>query len=105
MCPPVECSPPSCDQCLSPTHLNAPSGTMCPRLLPETAPALPPTPLSLNVSHLLGTLCLASGQHSWNVYVNHVEDSNLFIGVSVGGHDLNADPQEMKHRTYYLSNG
>jgi hypothetical protein len=23
----------------------------------------------------------------------------------VGGHDLNADPQEMKHRTYYLSNG
>ena len=54
---------------------------------------------------VLGTLCLASGQHSWNVYVNHVEDSNLFIGVSVGGHDLNADPQEMKHRTYYLSNG
>lgn len=54
---------------------------------------------------VLGTLCLASGQHSWNVYINHVEDSNLFIGVSVGGHDLNADPQEMKHRTYYLSNG
>ena len=54
---------------------------------------------------MLGTLCLSSGQHSWNVYVNHVEDSNLFIGVSVGGHDLNADPQEMKHRTYYLSNG
>lgn len=26
-------------------------------------------------------------------------------GVTVGGHDLNADPQEMKHRTYYLSNG
>lgn len=23
----------------------------------------------------------------------------------MGGHDLNADPQEMKHRTYYLSNG
>ncbi|KAG2432997.1 hypothetical protein HXX76_008725 [Chlamydomonas incerta] len=54
---------------------------------------------------VLGTLCLASGQHSWNVYINHVEDSNLFIGVTVGGHDLNADPQEMKHRTYYLSNG
>jgi len=54
---------------------------------------------------VLGTLCLSSGQHSWNVYINHVEDSNLFIGVSVGGHDLNADPQEMKHRTYYLSNG
>jgi len=30
---------------------------------------------------VLGTLCLASGQHSWNVYINHVEDSNLFIGV------------------------
>lgn len=29
---------------------------------------------------VLGTLCLASGQHSWNVYINHVEDSNLFIG-------------------------
>ncbi len=42
---------------------------------------------------VLGTLCLASGQHSWNVYINHVEDSNLFIGVTVGGHDLNADPQ------------
>ncbi len=54
---------------------------------------------------VLGTLCLASGKHSWNVYINHVEDSNLFIGVTVGGHDLNADPQEMKHRTYYLSNG
>jgi hypothetical protein len=113
---------------------------------------------------VLGTLCLASGQHAWNVYINHVEDSNLFIGkqaehswaqlttweaswqgrpssmlsfcpcgsdacsqddalaghislfdlicscdmpagVAVGGHDLNADPQEMKHRTYYLSNG
>eukprot|EP00798_Chlamydomonas_sp_ICE-L_P005097 gene5097-34897_t len=54
---------------------------------------------------VLGTLCLASGQHTWNVYINHVEDSNLFIGVTVGGHDLNADPQEMKHRTYYLSNG
>jgi hypothetical protein len=54
---------------------------------------------------VLGTLCVASGQHSWNVYVNHVEDSNLFIGVTVGGHDLNADPQEMKSRTYYLSNG
>lgn len=25
--------------------------------------------------------------------------------MAVGGHDLNADPQEMKHRTYYLSNG
>jgi hypothetical protein len=54
---------------------------------------------------VLGTLCVSSGQHSWNVYVNHVEDSNLFIGVTVGGHDLNADPQEMKSRTYYLSNG
>lgn len=54
---------------------------------------------------VLGTLCVASGQHSWNVYVNHVEDSNLFIGVTMGGHDLNADPQEMKSRTYYLSNG
>lgn len=31
---------------------------------------------------VLGTLCLASGQHSWNVYINHVEDSNLFIGAS-----------------------
>lgn len=30
---------------------------------------------------VLGTLFLASGQHSWNVYINHVEDSNLFIGV------------------------
>jgi hypothetical protein len=30
---------------------------------------------------VLGTLCLASGQHSWNVYINHVEDSNLFIGT------------------------
>jgi hypothetical protein len=29
---------------------------------------------------VLGTLCLASGQHAWNVYINHVEDSNLFIG-------------------------
>ncbi len=28
-----------------------------------------------------------------------------YTGVTVGGHDLNADPQEMKHRTYYLSNG
>jgi hypothetical protein len=54
---------------------------------------------------VLGTLCVASGQHSWNVYINHVEDSNLFIGVTMGGHDLNADPQEMKSRTYYLSNG
>jgi len=27
------------------------------------------------------------------------------VGVTVGGHDLNADPQEMKFRTYYLSNG
>eukprot|EP00878_Enallax_costatus_P040251 GHUV01046326.1.p1 GENE.GHUV01046326.1~~GHUV01046326.1.p1 ORF type:complete len:119 (-),score=32.68 GHUV01046326.1:136-492(-) len=54
---------------------------------------------------VLGTLCIASGQHIWNVYINHVEDSNLFIGVTVGGHDLNADPQEMKSRTYYLSNG
>jgi hypothetical protein len=45
--------------------------------------------------------CLLSSRS----YINHVEDSNLFIGVSVGGHDLNADPQEMKHRTYYLSNG
>ncbi|KAJ9531877.1 hypothetical protein QJQ45_022018 [Haematococcus lacustris] len=54
---------------------------------------------------VLGTLCLSSGQHAWNVYINHVEDSNLFIGVAVNGHDLNADPQEMKHRTYYLSNG
>jgi len=54
---------------------------------------------------VLGTLCLSSGQHHWNAYINHVEDSNLFIGVTVGGHDLNADPQEMKHRTYYLSNG
>ncbi|WIA09202.1 hypothetical protein OEZ85_008612 [Tetradesmus obliquus] len=54
---------------------------------------------------VLGTLCVASGQHTWNVYINHVEDSNLFIGVTVGGHDLNADPQEMKSRTYYLSNG
>jgi SPRY domain len=53
----------------------------------------------------LGNLSLASGQHTWNIYINHVEDSNLFIGVTVGGHDLNADPQEMKHRTYYLSNG
>lgn len=34
-----------------------------------------------------------------------MEDSNIFIGCSVGGHDLNSDPQEMKHRTYYLSNG
>lgn len=54
---------------------------------------------------VLGTLAIASGQHTWNVYINHVEDSNLFIGVTVGGHDLNADPQEMKSRTYYLSNG
>jgi hypothetical protein len=125
---------------------------------------------------VLGTLCLSSGHHTWNVYINHVEDSNLFIGglglrvrvryinhmedsqplywwvqlhilaslampavlacggaarlgtnscaqnrqrvgaeskclcaiaagVTVGGHDLNADPQEMKLRTYYLSNG
>eukprot|EP00955_Chlamydomonas_euryale_P069260 360375-Chlamydomonas_euryale.AAC.2 len=54
---------------------------------------------------VLGSLQLSSGQHVWNVYINHVEDSNLFIGVSVGGHDLNADPQEMRHRTYYLSNG
>ncbi len=30
---------------------------------------------------VLGTLCLASGQHSWSVYINHVEDSNLFIGA------------------------
>lgn len=30
---------------------------------------------------VLGTLCVASGQHSWNVYINHVEDSNLFIGA------------------------
>ncbi|KAF5841624.1 hypothetical protein DUNSADRAFT_12080 [Dunaliella salina] len=37
---------------------------------------------------VLGTLCLASGQHSWNVYINHVEDSNLFIGVTVEGIDL-----------------
>lgn len=29
---------------------------------------------------VLGTLCLASGQHCWNVYINHVEDSNLFVG-------------------------
>lgn len=42
---------------------------------------------------VLGTLCLASGTHTWNIYINHVEDSNLFIGVTVGGHDLNADPQ------------
>ncbi len=42
---------------------------------------------------VLGTLCVASGQHNWNVYINHVEDSNLFIGATVGGHDLNADPQ------------
>lgn len=54
---------------------------------------------------VLGTLSLSSSKHSWNIYINHVEDSNLFIGCTVGGHDLNADPQEMKHRTYYLSNG
>lgn len=30
---------------------------------------------------VLGTICLASGQHSWNIYINHVEDSNLFIGM------------------------
>jgi hypothetical protein len=30
---------------------------------------------------------------------------HMLAGVAVGGHDLNADPQEMKHRTYYLSNG
>lgn len=30
---------------------------------------------------VLGTLCLASGQHCWNVYINHVEDSNLFVGA------------------------
>jgi len=35
---------------------------------------------SLHLWQVLGTLCLASGQHSWNVYINHVEDSNLFIG-------------------------
>jgi hypothetical protein len=29
---------------------------------------------------VLGSLCLASGQHSWSIYINHVEDSNLFIG-------------------------
>ena len=37
---------------------------------------------------VLGTLCLSSGQHHWNAYINHVEDSNLFIGAaacSVGG--------------------
>lgn len=37
---------------------------------------------------VLGTLCLASGQHSWNVYINHVEDSNLFIGKHPGMHTL-----------------
>ncbi len=29
---------------------------------------------------VLGTLSVASGKHNWNVYINHVEDSNLFIG-------------------------
>ncbi len=73
--------------CLIPTAL--PSSHSSHLHPPLTSPFL----LSLSLSH------------SPCSYINHVEDSNLFIGVSVGGHDLNADPQEMKHRTYYLSNG
>lgn len=47
-----------------------------------------------------------SGVHLWLVKVNNLsEPDSIFIGVCRGCMPLDADPQDLRDRTYYLSNG
>jgi hypothetical protein len=47
-----------------------------------------------------------SGVHLWLVKVNHLsEPDSIFIGVCRGCMPLDQDPQDLRDRTYYLSNG
>jgi hypothetical protein len=47
-----------------------------------------------------------SGVHIWLVRVNNLsEPDSVFIGVGRGSMSLDQDPQDLRDRTYYLSNG
>lgn len=47
-----------------------------------------------------------SGVHLWLVKVNQLsEPDSIFIGVCRGCMPLDQDPQDLRDRTYYLSNG
>eukprot|EP00879_Flechtneria_rotunda_P016229 GHRR01016979.1.p1 GENE.GHRR01016979.1~~GHRR01016979.1.p1 ORF type:complete len:784 (+),score=217.86 GHRR01016979.1:791-3142(+) len=47
-----------------------------------------------------------SGVHLWLVKVNNLsEPDSIFIGVCRGCMPLDQDPQDLRNRTYYLSNG
>jgi hypothetical protein len=47
-----------------------------------------------------------SGVHLWLVKINHLsEPDSIFIGVCRGCMPLDQDPQDLRDRTYYLSNG
>ncbi len=47
-----------------------------------------------------------SGVHLWLIKVNNLsEPDSIFIGVCRGCMPLDQDPQDLRDRTYYLSNG
>jgi hypothetical protein len=57
-------------------------------------------------STVLATKGFISGVHLWLVKVNHLsEPDSIFIGVCRGCMPLDQDPQDLRDRTYYLSNG
>jgi hypothetical protein len=57
-------------------------------------------------STVLANKGFISGVHLWLVKVNHLsEPDSIFIGVCRGCMPLDQDPQDLRDRTYYLSNG
>ena len=67
--------------------------------LTTAALAPPPSPAPTRPGFL-------SGVHLWLVRVQALsEPDSIFIGVCRGVMPLDADPQDLRDRTYYLSNG
>ena len=57
-------------------------------------------------STVLASQGFISGVHLWMVKIGHLsEPDSIFIGVCRGCMPLDQDPQDLRDRTYYLSNG
>lgn len=57
-------------------------------------------------STVLATEGFINGVHLWMVKINNLaEPDSIFIGVCRGCMPLDQDPQDLRDRTYYLSNG
>ena len=57
-------------------------------------------------STVLASRGFISGVHLWMVKIGHLsEPDSIFIGVCRGCMPLDQDPQDLRDRTYYLSNG